>query len=60
MIRSAIAFFILALFAYIFGAYGIAGVSMDIGKIFIIVFVVLAIISFLGAIISGKKPTNIP
>jgi uncharacterized membrane protein YtjA (UPF0391 family) len=56
MIRAAIAFFIIALVSILFGAYGIAGVSMEIGKILLIVFLVLAIISFLGSLMSGKKP----
>ncbi|MGZ3690045.1 MAG: DUF1328 domain-containing protein [Pseudobdellovibrio sp.] len=56
MIRAAITFFILALVAAIFGAYGIAGVSMEIGKVLLGVFLILAIISFIAAITTGKKP----
>lgn len=47
MIRASIGFFILAILAYILGANQIAGLSMEIGKILIIVFVILAVISFL-------------
>ncbi|WP_231590546.1 DUF1328 domain-containing protein [Methanosarcina siciliae] len=35
----------LALIAYIFGARGIAGLSMNIAKWLVIIFIVLAIIS---------------
>lgn len=56
MIRAAIAFFILAIIAFVLGAYGIAGLSMQIGKILLVVFLVLAIISYLGGTITGRKP----
>jgi len=45
-----ILFLIIAFVAYVFGARGIAGFSMEIAKILIIVFVVLFIAAlFLGA-----------
>jgi uncharacterized membrane protein YtjA (UPF0391 family) len=47
LIGLAIFFLILALIAYILGARGIAGFSMEIAKWLIIIFVVLAIISIL-------------
>ena len=46
MLRAAIAFFILAIVAFVLGATGVAGLSMEIGRILLIVFLVLAIISF--------------
>lgn len=55
MLRAAILFFILALVSYILGANGVAGLSMEIGRILIIVFVVLAIISFVLNITSNRK-----
>lgn len=60
MIRAAIAFFVLALIAYFLGANGIAGLSMDIGKILVIVFLVLAILSFVASLLTGKKPSILP
>lgn len=56
MIRAAIAFFVLALVAIVLGANGIAGLSIEIGKILLFVFLALAIISFLVSIITGRKP----
>lgn len=56
MIRAAVAFFILALVAYLFGANGIAGVSMEIGRVLLYVFLVLAVVSFVAAIAGGKNP----
>jgi uncharacterized membrane protein YtjA (UPF0391 family) len=46
MLRSALVFFVLALVAILFGATGFAGVSMDIGKTLLFVFLVLSVISF--------------
>jgi uncharacterized membrane protein YtjA (UPF0391 family) len=60
MIRASIAFFILAIVAYIFGANGIAGVSVDIGKLLLSVFLVLAVISILIGLISGRRPGQLP
>lgn len=59
MIRAALSFFVLALVAYVFGAYGIAGLSIEIGKVLLWVFLVLAAISFLGSLIVGKSPRQL-
>lgn len=56
MVRLAITFFIIALIAFVLGAYGIAGLSMEIGKILLVVFLALAIISYLGGNLRGRKP----
>ncbi|WP_229394755.1 DUF1328 domain-containing protein [Methanosarcina sp. DH1] len=47
MIGLAVVFLILALIAYILGARGVAGLSMEIAKWLVIIFIILAIISFL-------------
>jgi uncharacterized membrane protein YtjA (UPF0391 family) len=60
LIRAAITFFILALVAIIFGATGIAGMSMDIGKTLLVVFLFLAVISFIINLVSGNKPKSLP
>jgi len=54
MIRAAITFFVLAIVAYIFGAYGIAGLSVEIGKTLLGVFLVIAVISLVVALITGR------
>lgn len=46
-IELAILFLILAVVAAVLGARGVAGLSMEIAKWLIIIFVVLAIVSFL-------------
>jgi uncharacterized membrane protein YtjA (UPF0391 family) len=43
----AVVFLILALVAYILGARGIAGFSMEIAKWLVIIFVVIALVTFL-------------
>jgi uncharacterized membrane protein YtjA (UPF0391 family) len=43
----AIVFFVLALVAAVVGARGVAGISMDIARILVFVFLVLAVISLL-------------
>jgi len=53
LIGLAIVFLIVAVLAYVFGAKGLAGLSMDIAKILIVVFVVLFAISFVfGAVLN--------
>lgn len=60
MLRAAIAFFVLALVAIVLGAGNIAGVSMDIGRTLLFVFLVLAVISFVVSLVSGRGGRNIP
>lgn len=47
LIGLAITFLILALIAFVLGAKGIAGLSMEIAKWLVILFILLAIISFI-------------
>jgi uncharacterized membrane protein YtjA (UPF0391 family) len=46
LIGLAVIFLVLALIAFILGARGIAGFSMEIAKWLIIIFIVLAILTF--------------
>ncbi len=56
MLRAAIGFFVLGLLAYILGAGNIAGLSMEVGRLLLFVFVGLAVLSFIGTLITGRKP----
>jgi uncharacterized membrane protein YtjA (UPF0391 family) len=47
LIELAVLFLVLALVAYILGARGIAGFSMDIAKWLVIIFVIVAIVAFI-------------
>lgn len=60
MIRAAIVFFVLALMAMLFGAYGIAGVSMEAGKMMLVTFLILSGITLVAGLVSGRKPTSLP
>lgn len=59
MVRAAIGFFVLALIAILLGASGVAGVSMDIAKTLLVVFLILAVLSFVGSLITGRGPKRI-
>ncbi|MGZ3649494.1 MAG: DUF1328 domain-containing protein [Bdellovibrionota bacterium] len=58
MLRAAIGFFVLALIAILLGASGIAGISMEIGRLLLFVFLVLAVISFVMSLVSGRGPRS--
>ncbi len=60
MLRAAIIFFVLGLIAMLFGAYGIAGVSIEVGKVLLMVFIVLAILSFVVGLIRGGNGKHLP
>lgn len=60
MLRAAIGFFVLALVALLFGATGIAGVSMELGRLLLLVFLALAVVSFAVSLISGRSPRQLP
>jgi uncharacterized membrane protein YtjA (UPF0391 family) len=47
IIELAVLFLVLALVAYVLGARGIAGFSMEIAKWLIIIFVIVAIVAFI-------------
>lgn len=59
MLRASIFFFIFGLIAFVLGAYGIAGLSIDIGKITLFVFLLLSLISFLLAIFDKRGPKQL-
>ncbi|MGE3974720.1 MAG: DUF1328 domain-containing protein [Bdellovibrionales bacterium] len=60
MLQAALMFFVLALVAILFGATGFAGVSMEIGRTLLVVFLVLAAISFIGSLITGRRTNYLP
>jgi len=47
LIELAVLFLVLAIVSALLGARGVAGISMDIAKWLVILFVVLALLSFL-------------
>jgi uncharacterized membrane protein YtjA (UPF0391 family) len=55
MIRAAISFFVLALIAYVLGAYGIAGLSVEIGRYLLLGFFFLSALSLVAAVITQRR-----
>jgi uncharacterized membrane protein YtjA (UPF0391 family) len=60
MVRAAIGFFVIALVAYFLGASGVGGLSMEIGRMLLIVFLILAAVSFVGSLVTGRSSTKLP
>jgi uncharacterized membrane protein YtjA (UPF0391 family) len=60
MLRAALAFFVLALVAMLLGATGFAGFSMEIGRTLLFVFLVLAVISFVASLVTGRSSRTLP
>ena len=59
MLRAAIAFFVIGLVAILLGAGGVAGVSLEVGRTLLFVFLVLAVISFVASLVTGRGPKQI-
>ncbi len=59
MLRAAIAFFVIGLLAMAMGAGGIGGMSVEIGRTLLGIFVVLAVISFVVSLVSGRGPKSL-
>lgn len=61
MLRAAIIFFILALISLIFGFVGFAGVSMEIGRTLLVIFLILSVLSFImNWLTGGRGPRALP
>ena len=55
MLRAAIVLFVIGLIAMLLGATGVAGMSFEIGRLLLFVFVGLAIIGFVVSLITGGR-----
>jgi len=51
LLGLAVLFLIIALVAYVLGAKGVAGFSMDIAKILVVVFLVLFVLSLVFGVV---------
>lgn len=60
MLRAAFGFFVLALVAILLGANGLAGMSMEVGKLLLFVFLALAVLSAVIGLVTGKSPKQLP
>ncbi|MGE0632824.1 MAG: DUF1328 domain-containing protein [Pseudobdellovibrionaceae bacterium] len=59
MLQAALTFFVIALCAMLFGAYGIAGVSMEIARILLFVFLALAVVSLILGLVNRSGPRKL-
>jgi uncharacterized membrane protein YtjA (UPF0391 family) len=55
MLRAALGFFIVGLVEILFGATGFAGVSMEIGRTLLFVFLILSAIAFVVGLVGGDR-----
>ncbi|MES2425301.1 MAG: DUF1328 domain-containing protein [Pseudomonadota bacterium] len=51
MLHYSVVFFVIALIAAVFGFGGIAAGAVEIAKVLFFIFVVLAIVSFIGSLV---------
>ena len=56
MLRAAVTLFIIGLVAMLFGMYNVAGVSMELGRILLFLFVGLAVVGFVISLVSDRQP----
>jgi uncharacterized membrane protein YtjA (UPF0391 family) len=56
MLRLALLFLVIAIIAALFGFGGIEHMSWVAAKIFFFIFIVLAIIFFIGGVFRGRSP----
>ncbi len=57
MLRAAIIFFAMGLFTFFLGLQGLAGVSIGIARILLLVFMLLSLVSLIAGLIFDKKAT---
>lgn len=60
MLRAAIIFFVIALIAMVFGMNNIAGVSAEMGRVLLFVFLALAALSFIASLVTGGRRPRSP
>ena len=56
MLRLAVLFLVIALLAALFGFGGVANLAWDGARIFFFIFLVLAVLFFLGSMVRGTPP----
>lgn len=59
MLRAALIFFLLGLIAILLGASNVAGISLEIGQTLLSVFLILAVISLVASLVSGRRSANL-
>jgi uncharacterized membrane protein YtjA (UPF0391 family) len=55
MLRAAITFFVVGLLAMFLGMNNIAGVSVELGKLLLYIFLALAVVSLIVGLVTGRR-----
>lgn len=55
MLRAAIVFFVIGLIAMFLGMNNVGGLSVELGKLLLFVFIGLAVVSFVISLVSGRR-----
>ncbi len=55
MLRAAIIFFVIGLIAMFLGMGNVAGVSLELGKLLLFVFIGLAVLTFVVSLATGRR-----
>ena len=55
MLRAAILFFAMGLFIFLLGLQEAAGISIEIGRVLLFLFLVLSLFSFIAGLIYDKR-----
>ncbi|HUP58475.1 MAG TPA: DUF1328 family protein [Bdellovibrionota bacterium] len=55
MLRAAIIFFVIGLIAMFLGMGNVAGVSLELGKLLLFVFLGLAVLTFIISLATGRR-----
>ena len=59
MLRGALAFFVIGLIAMALGAYNVAGVSLELGRTLLSVFLIFAVISFAASLFNSRSARKV-
>ncbi len=60
MLRASILFLLIALLAMLLGMYGIAGISFELGKFLLFVFLAFSIVAFIVSILFDERHRHPP
>jgi uncharacterized membrane protein YtjA (UPF0391 family) len=55
MLRAAIIFFVIGLIAMFLGMGNVAGVSLELGKLLLFIFLGLAVLTFIISLATGRR-----
>lgn len=59
MLRTGLAFFVLALLAYVLGATGVVSVAIEIGRVFLITFLGFSVLGVVLDLVRGGRPKSL-